>query len=154
MTSSLQGVFAQCDLVAPDSLRTVPHYSNIFKGDTVAFTTYGGLGDSSSWFAFYGEECCVTRLDSNRTGIFTFVVWASDIFYSRIESYCDTTWGASIDIDAYPRITGISSSSDPLTGATFSANVEKNPEYYDLLGRKIYGEVKGFYIIRKRLFFK
>jgi len=150
---SFQGVFAQCNLVEPDSLRTVPHYDNIFKGDTVVFTTYGGLGDSSSWFALYGEECCVTRLDSNKTGIFTFVVWASDIFYSRIESYCDTTWGASIDIDAYPRVTGISSP-DTHPSPTLPFTGEGDEPVYDLLGRKIFGNVQGFYIIKKRLFFK
>jgi hypothetical protein len=148
-----QGLLAQCHLAAPDSLRTVPDDHPIFQGDTVTFITYGGLGDSSSWYAFYGEECCVSRLDSNKTGVFTFIVWSSDIFYSRIESYCDTTWGASLDVDVWPRVTGISSP-DPLTGATLSTSVERDTASYDLLGRKIYGEIKGFYIIKKRLFFK
>lgn len=152
---SLGKVFGQCGLAQPDSLRTNPPYWDVHQGDTVTFTTYGGLSDSTSWFALYGEECCATRLDSNRTGIFTLVLWASDIFYSRIESYCDTTWGASLDLDVYPGIyTNLISSSGPLTGSTFSTNMEKDTVHYDLLGRKISGETKGFYIIKKRLFFK
>lgn len=155
-TLSFQGILAQCTLEAPDSLRTSPPYDNIVQGDTVIFTTYGGSGTSDSWFALYGEECCVTRLDSNKTGVFTFIVWASDIFYSRIESYCDTTWGASLDVGVWPRIvTDITPPSpDPLAGATLSTIVERDTTTYDLLGRKITGEVRGFYIIKKRLFFK
>ena len=144
-----------CDLVPPDSLRTIPHYSSIFQGDTVIFITYGGTGDSTSWFALYGEECCVTRLDSNRTGVFTQILWASDIFYSRIESYCDTTWGASLDVDVYPRtytnLTSLPIQPHP-NPLLQGEGAEQTP--YDLLGRKIVGEIKGFYIIKKRLFFK
>lgn len=147
----IQKSFSQCTLVTPDSLRTVPHYDHIFQGDTVLFTTYGGLGDSSSWYALYGEECCVSRLDSNRTGTFTFVIWASDIFYSRIESYCDTTWGASVDIDAWPKISTDLTPNIPTPALPQGEGVEPS---YDLLGRKISGDHRGFYTIKKRLFFK
>lgn len=146
-------LFAQtgCFLITPDSLRTIPDYWNIFQGDTVTFTTYGGLGDSTSWYALYGEECCVTRLDSNKTGIFTMVVTASDIFYSRIESYCDTTWGASIDIDAWERITGIphpaSFGGDPLLQG-------EGAPFYNFLGQKIPPEVEGIFIKNRRLYLK
>jgi hypothetical protein len=138
--------FAQCSLTAPDSLRTIPDYNHVFQGDLVTFTTYGGLGDSTSWFALYGEECCVTRLDSNKTGIFTQTVWASDIFYSRIESYCDTTWGASLDLDVYPRPTGIPEISN--------VSNELPAKHYNLLGQEVSEGSKGFHVIKKRLFFK
>ncbi len=140
--------FSQCNLTAPDSLRSIPDYNHVFQGDSITFITYGGQGDSTSWFALYGEECCVTRLDSNKTGIFFRTVWASDIFYSRIESFCDTTWGASLDLDVYP-ITGITS-----PGTTVSPMKGIDVTKYDLLGREISSEAKGFFIIKKRLFFK
>ena len=140
-----------CFLVAPDSLQTTPDYWNIFQGDTVTFTTYGGLGDSTSWYALYGEECCVTRLDSNKTGIFTFIVNASDIFYSRIESYCDTTWGASVDIDAWPRVTGIS---DPHPASGHLLPEGEGPESYNLLGQKIAPRAEGIFIKNRRLYLK
>lgn len=148
----LQFLLSGCTLVAPDSLRTTPHYNNIFQGDTVTFITYGGQGDTTSWFALYGEECCVTRLDSNRTGIFTRIVMASDIFYSRIENYCDTTWGASIDIDAYPRITGIEP--HPVRFANDPLHYRGEGTHYNLLGQEIPADSRGLHIVRKRLVLK
>ncbi len=135
-----------CHLVAPDSVRTVPHYNHIFQGDTVTFTAYGGKCDSSAWFSLYGEECCVERLDSNRTGVFTRRVWASDIFYIRIESFCDTTWGTSIDIDAYTRLTGIEE---------VVPSIDSPDEtVYDLLGRIVSNEAKGLLVRKRKLIFK
>ena len=90
-----------CNLESPDLLRIS---EPIIYGIPSIVTIYGGTRDSNSWFSLYQDYCCEQLLHQTPQDTFSFIFYASEIIWVRIESFCDTSNAVGIDIDVidYP----------------------------------------------------